>query len=128
MIFLPLQGKPAASGIRIKTKGRGAINRAPYVRIIPLRSMIPRYTRPEMGRIWSEENSFQKWLDVEILAAEGLARLGKVPKAAIARIRKNARFDVRRIREIEREVKHEVIAFLNSVAESIGGDWRIFYF
>ena len=86
--------------------------------------MIPRYTRPEMGRIWSEENSFQKWLDVEILAAEGLARLGKVPKAAIARIRRKARFNVKRIREIEREVKHEIIAFLSCVAESIGGDAR----
>ena len=50
--------------------------------------MIERYTRPEMGRIWSEENGFQKWLEVEILAAEGMARLGKVPKAAIARIKK----------------------------------------
>ncbi|TMA93581.1 MAG: adenylosuccinate lyase [Deltaproteobacteria bacterium] len=86
--------------------------------------MISRYTRPEMGRIWSEENSFQKWLDVEILAAEGLARLGKVPKAAIARIRKKARFNVQRIREIESEVKHEIIAFLSSVAESIGDDAR----
>ena len=86
--------------------------------------MIPRYTRPEMGRIWSEENSFQKWLDVEILAAEGLARLGKVPKAAVARIRKKARFDVKRIRAIEAEVKHEIIAFLSSVAESIGDDAR----
>jgi adenylosuccinate lyase len=86
--------------------------------------MIPRYTRPEMGRIWSEENGFQKWLDVEILAAEGLARLGKVPKAAIARIRKSARFDVQRIRKIEAEVKHEIIAFLSSVAEFIGDDAR----
>src|SRR6266540_2529126 len=86
--------------------------------------MISRYTRPEMGRIWSEENGFQKWLDVEILAAEGLARLGKVPKAAIARIRKKARFNVKRIREIESEVKHEIIAFLSSVAESIGDDAR----
>jgi adenylosuccinate lyase len=86
--------------------------------------MIQRYTRPEMGRIWSEENSFQKWLDVEILAAEGLARLGKVPKAAIARIRKKARFDVKRIRAIEAEVKHEIIAFLSSVAEFIGDDAR----
>ena len=86
--------------------------------------MIPRYTRPEMGRIWSEENGFQKWLDVEILAAEGLAKLGKVPKAAISRIRKKARFDVKRIREIEAEVKHEIIAFLSSVAESIGDDAR----
>ena len=86
--------------------------------------MIPRYTRPEMGRIWSEENGFQKWLDVEILAAEGLSKLGKVPKAAIARIRKKARFDVKRIRAIEAEVKHEIIAFLSAVAESIGDDAR----
>jgi adenylosuccinate lyase len=86
--------------------------------------MIQRYTRPEMGRIWSEENSFQKWLDVEILAAEGLARLGKVPKAAIARIRKKARFNIKRIRAIEAEVKHEIIAFLSSVGESIGDDAR----
>ena len=77
-----------------------------------------------MGRIWSEENSFQKWLDVEILAAEGLARLGKVPKAAIARIKRKARFDVQRIREIEGVVKHEMIAFLSCVAESIGDDAR----
>ena len=89
--------------------------------------MIPRYTRPEMGRIWSEENSFQKWLDIEILAAEALAQMGKVPKVAIGRIRKNARFNVERIREIEREVKHEVIAFLSSVAESIGDDARFLH-
>jgi adenylosuccinate lyase len=77
-----------------------------------------------MGRIWSEENGFQKWLEVEILAAEAMVRMGKVPKAAIARIRKNARFDVKRIRVIEAEVKHEIIAFLSSVAESIGDDAR----
>jgi adenylosuccinate lyase len=86
--------------------------------------MIARYTRPEMGRIWSEENGFQKWLDVEILAAEGLSKLGKVPKAAIGRIRRKAHFNVKRIREIEAEVKHEIIAFLSSVAESIGDDAR----
>src|SRR5213594_1170766 len=86
--------------------------------------MIARYTRPEMGRIWSEENGFQKWLDVEILAAEALARLGQVPKAAVARIKKKARFNVARIRKIESEVKHEIIAFLSSVAESIGDDAR----
>jgi len=86
--------------------------------------MIQRYTRPEMGRIWSEENGFQKWLEVEILAAEGMARLGKVPKAAIARIKRKARFKVKRIRAIEGEVKHEIIAFLSSVAESIGDDAR----
>ena len=86
--------------------------------------MIARYTRPEMGRIWSEENGFQKWLDVEILDTEALSRLGKVPIAAVARIQKRARFDVKRIREIEAEVKHEIIAFLSAVAESIGDDAR----
>lgn len=86
--------------------------------------MIQRYTRPEMGRIWSEQNGFQKWLEVEILAAEGMARLGKVPKAAIARIKRKARFNLKRIRAIEREVKHEIIAFLSSVAEHIGDDAR----
>src|SRR5437660_6177564 len=89
--------------------------------------MIARYTRPEMGRIWSEKNGFQKWLDVEILAAEALAQLGKVPKAAVARIRKKARFNVARIRKIESEVKHDVIAFLSCVAESIGDDARFLH-
>ena len=86
--------------------------------------MISRYTRPEMGRIWSEENSFQKWLDVEILAAEALSRMGKVPQAAISRIRRKARVDLKRIRAIEAEVKHETIAFLSAVAETIGDDAR----
>ena len=86
--------------------------------------MIARYTRPEMGRIWSEENQFHKWLEVEILATEALARLGAVPKSAAARIRKKARFNVTRIRKIEAEVKHETIAFLSSVAESLGDDAR----
>jgi len=86
--------------------------------------MIARYTRPEMGRIWTEENQFQKWLDVEILATEALGKLGVVPKGVAARIRKKARFDVKRIREIEREVKHETIAFLSSVAEYVGDDAR----
>jgi adenylosuccinate lyase len=86
--------------------------------------MIQRYTRPEMGRIWTEENQFQKWLDVEILATEALGRLGVVPKGAAARIRKKARFNVDRIRKIEAEVKHETIAFLSSVAEYVGDDAR----
>src|SRR5262245_20651356 len=89
--------------------------------------MIARYTRPEMGRIWSEENGFQKWLDVEILAAEGMAQLGQVPKAGVARIRKKARFNMARIRNIESEVKHEMIAFLSCVAQSIGDDARFLH-
>jgi adenylosuccinate lyase len=77
-----------------------------------------------MGRIWTEENQFQKWLDVEVLATEALARLGKVPKSAAQRIRRKARFNLARIRKIEAEVKHETIAFLSSVAEHVGGDAR----
>ena len=86
--------------------------------------MIERYTRPAMARIWSEENRFDKWLEIEILATEALAGMGKVPQDAPARIRRNARLDVARIREIEREVHHEVIAFLRCLAESIGDDGR----
>ncbi len=86
--------------------------------------MIDRYTRPEMARIWSEQNYFQKWLEVEILAVEALSRLGKVPRSAAGRIRRKARFDLGRIREIEKEVRHEMIAFLSCVAESLGDDAR----
>ncbi len=89
--------------------------------------MIDRYTSPEMARIWSEDNHFQKWLQVEILAAEGLSRLGKVPRTAIVRIRKKARFDLDRIREIEKEVRHEMIAFLTCLAESLGDDARFIH-
>lgn len=89
--------------------------------------MIDRYSRPEMARIWSEQNQFQKWLEVEILAAEALARLGKVPKRALGRIRRKARFNVARIRKIEKEVRHEIIAFLSSVAESLGDDARFLH-
>ncbi|MBI2987795.1 MAG: adenylosuccinate lyase [Deltaproteobacteria bacterium] len=89
--------------------------------------MIERYTCPEMARIWSEQNQFQMWLEVEILAAEALAHLGKVPKAAVARIRKRARFRIARMRKIEKEVRHEMIAFLSSVAESLGDDARFLH-
>lgn len=82
--------------------------------------MIPRYTLPEMERIWSDENKFQKWLEVEIAVCEELAERGEIPKAALAEIKKKARFSVDRILEIEKEVKHDVIAFLTSVAENVG--------
>ncbi len=81
--------------------------------------MIPRYTRPEMGRIWSDENKYRTWLEVELAAAEALAELGEVPAAAARLLREHARFDVARILEIEREVKHDVIAFTTAVAESL---------
>ncbi len=86
--------------------------------------MIDRYSRPEMTRIWSEEARFQKWLEVEVLASEALARSGSVPRSVAARIKKKARIHVGRIREIEKEVRHEVIAFLRSMAEYLGDDAR----
>lgn len=89
--------------------------------------MISRYTRPQMARIWSEQNQFQKWLEVEILATEALARLGEVPREAARRIRERARFDIGRIRKIEQEVRHEMIAFLSSVADSLGEDARFLH-
>ena len=86
--------------------------------------MIERYTRKEMGKLWEPQNRFQKWLDVEIAACEAWAELGKIPKSALAVIRKKSGFDVARIDEIEAVVKHDVIAFLTSVAEKVGPESR----
>jgi adenylosuccinate lyase len=86
--------------------------------------MIPRYSRPEMARLWSEENKFAAWLRVELAATEVLAERGTVPREAVEAIRSRARFDVARIEEIEREVQHDVIAFVSNVAESIGPEGR----
>ena len=86
--------------------------------------MIERYTLPDMGRIWSDENKFSKWLQFEILACEAMAELGDVPPDAVARIKEKARFDVKRVLEIEEVVHHDVIAFLTNVAEHIGNDSR----
>ncbi len=84
--------------------------------------MIERYSRPEMSRIWELENKYAKWLEVELLACEAHAARGRIPGDALKRIREKAAFDVARIDEIEKTVKHDVIAFLTSVAESIGDD------
>ncbi len=86
--------------------------------------MIPRYTRPEMGRIWSDENKFRTWLAVEVAAAETLAEAGLVPKSAAEAIRSKGDFDLNRINEIEAEVKHDVIAFTTAVAEKVGPESR----
>ena len=86
--------------------------------------MIPRYSRPEMARIWSEENKFATWLRVEIAATEVLSERGVVPKEALEVIRSKARFDVARIDAIEREVQHDVIAFVSNVAENVGAEGR----
>jgi adenylosuccinate lyase len=81
--------------------------------------MIDRYTRPDMGRIWSEENRYRQWLEVELATAEALAEIGQVPGEAARLLREHASFDVGRIQEIEREVRHDVIAFTTAVAESL---------
>ncbi|MHB8882897.1 MAG: adenylosuccinate lyase [Thermodesulfovibrionales bacterium] len=86
--------------------------------------MIARYTRKEMGRLWEPENRFRTWLDVELAACEAWAELGKIPRRSLDVIRKKAGFDVSRIDEIEAVVRHDVIAFLTSVAEKIGPESR----
>lgn len=86
--------------------------------------MITRYTRQEMGRLWEPENKFRKWLDVEIAVCEAWAELGRIPKSALKVIKQKADFDIKRIDEIEDVVKHDVIAFLSSVAEKIGPESR----
>lgn len=86
--------------------------------------MIARYTRPEMGKIWTLENKYAKWLDVEIAVCEAWAELGEIPSETLRTIKKKARFDVERIEEIEKTVKHDVIAFLTSLAEFVGPESR----
>ncbi len=82
--------------------------------------MIERYTRPEMGAIWTEENRFRAWLEVEILACEAWSELGVIPKEDVVKIRQNASFDIARIKEIEEETRHDVVAFTRAVSETLG--------
>ncbi len=89
--------------------------------------MIARYTRPEMGRIWTDENKFGIWLKIEVLACEALHKLGQIPRADLARIQKRAKFSARRIEAIERKVNHDVIAFLTNVAEHVGPSSRFIH-
>ncbi len=89
--------------------------------------MIPRYSRKEMSAIWSDENKFRIWLEIELLASEAQCRLGIVPAKSLSVIKKKAKFDVKRILEIEEEVKHDVIAFLTNVAEYVGADSRFIH-
>jgi adenylosuccinate lyase len=86
--------------------------------------LIPRYSREEMALVWSHENRYKKWLEVEILACEALARQGQIPPESLDNIKKRAGFDIDRIDEIEKTVKHDVIAFLTSVSEKVGEDGR----
>ena len=89
--------------------------------------MIPRYSRPEMARIWEPEAKFRIWLKIETYAAEAMAELGQIPNDAAEAVRKRGGFDIARIDDIEREVKHDVIAFLTSVAEHVGPEARFLH-
>jgi len=82
--------------------------------------MIPRYTKPEMAQIWTDQRKYETWLEIELTVCEALSRLGKIPVEAVEALRQKARFDVKRIEEIEKVTKHDVIAFLTSVGESVG--------
>ncbi|HZW48539.1 MAG TPA: adenylosuccinate lyase [Bacillota bacterium] len=90
--------------------------------------MIDRYTRPVMAKLWSEDNRYQKWLEVELLAAEAWAELGVVPREAAHLLRKNARFDVKRINEIEAETRHDVVAFTRCIAENLGEESKYLHY
>src|SRR3989338_3222584 len=86
--------------------------------------MIPRYSLPRMSKIWSDENKFQKMLDIELLACEAMAKLGKIPAKELKKIKSKARFDIKRIEKIEQETRHDVTAFLHNIAEHIGSSSR----
>jgi adenylosuccinate lyase len=89
--------------------------------------MIERYTNPEMGSLWTDENRYRTWLDVEIAVCEAWAKLGKIPSPALKTIKAKAGFEVKRIDEIERVVKHDIIAFLTSVNEKVGPEGRFIH-
>ncbi len=82
--------------------------------------MIPRYTRPEMGRIWTDQKKFETWLQIELVVCEALSRLGQIPAEVVREIKEKASFEIHRIDEIEKVTKHDVLAFLTNVGESIG--------
>ncbi|MFN7824292.1 MAG: lyase family protein, partial [Pseudobdellovibrionaceae bacterium] len=90
--------------------------------------MIARYTRPEMGMVWDIDSRFSKMLDVEITVAEVQAKLGIIPKAAAVQIKKKGQFSVKRIHELEKQTKHDVIAFVSNVAENVGPHGRFVHF
>ena len=89
--------------------------------------MIPRYSRKEISEIWEPKNKFKIWLKIEILICEALNKLGKVPTKSLKVIKKKAKFDEKRIDEIEKDVKHDVIAFLTNLSENIGEDSRFIH-
>src|ERR1700735_1684387 len=89
--------------------------------------MIPRYSCPEMVAIWEPENRFRIWFEIEAHACDALAKFGVIPVSAARNIRKKAKWDVQRIDEIEKETRHDVLAFLTNLAEHIGPDARFLH-
>jgi adenylosuccinate lyase len=90
--------------------------------------MIDRYTTPEMRALWSPQNKTQRWLDVEIAVCEGLEQFGKIPAGTTAAIRAGARFDLARMAELEKETRHDVMAFVKNVAENLGPEGRYVHY
>jgi adenylosuccinate lyase len=90
--------------------------------------MIPRYTRPEMGKIWTDQRKYETWLQIELLVCEALSELGQIPREVVREIREKATFDARRVDEIEKVTKHDIIAFLTNVGESIGQQSRYLHY
>lgn len=90
--------------------------------------MIARYSSPEMQRVWSEENKYQSWLEVEIAICEAMAEIGRIPKADVEAIRQRSRFEIDRILELEKTTRHDVMAFVRNVAENVGDEGRWIHF
>lgn len=90
--------------------------------------MIKRYSRSRMRSVWEDENKFQKWLEIEILACEAQAKLGNIPPQAVDRIKKRAKFNVERVAEIEKETQHDVVAFLTNLSENVGKEGRYIHY
>ncbi len=90
--------------------------------------MIPRYTLPEMGALWSEESKFRHWLEVELAVCRAMAEMKQIPMTAWRTIKKKADFDINRINEVEAETNHDVIAFLTSVSEYVGPEAKYIHF
>src|SRR3989338_1308507 len=121
-------GNPKAlllNSLRAGSKFFSRFNRYGFYLGVPV---IDRYTRPEMGGIWTEENKLKYWLEVELVALEALAQYGYTPKNIPPRVRKKAGFDIADVKQIEEAVKHDIIAFLSSVAKKVGPDGRYIHF
>ena len=89
--------------------------------------MIPRYSKPQMSEVWSEKTKLDTWLAIEVAACEALFQLGEIPESDILTIKEKAGYDLERVQTIEKEVKHDVIAFLTAVAEKVGPSSRFIH-